>query len=112
MSVVCYFRPGSRRRILAGDIPTWISNNKRAIYILRVCRSYPDWVDRNDLNLLRAWAKAMTKFTGKLHVMDHIIPVSHDKVSGLGVPWDFQVIHWRANGSKGNSWNPDQLTLF
>lgn len=93
MSVVCYFRPGSRARILAGDTPKWISNNARAPYIESVCRSYPDWVDRHDLNLLRAWAKARSKFSGELYVMDHII-------------------HWRVNGRKGNTWNPDQMELF
>lgn len=112
MSVVCYFRPGSRARILAGDTPKWISNNARAPYIESVCRSYPDWVDRHDLNLLRAWAKARSKFSGELYVMDHIIPVNHPLVSGLSVPWNFQIIHWRVNGRKGNTWNPDQMELF
>lgn len=112
MSVSCWFRPGSRARILAGDIPAWIANRPRAAYMAAVCVAYPDWVERGDLNLLKGWARAMTIFTGELHVMDHIIPVNHPKVCGLGVPWNFQVIHWRANGSKGNTWEPDQLELF
>lgn len=62
--------------------------------------------------MLRAWAQAMSKFHGSLYVMDHVIPVNHPRVCGLGVPWNFQIIPWRVNGSKGNTWNPDQLTLF
>lgn len=112
MSVVCYFRPGSRKRLLAGDCPAWIKNNARASYIASVCVSYPDWVDRHEMNLLRAWARAVTVFKGELHVLDHIIPVNHPHVCGLSVPWNFQVIHWRANGVKGNQWHPDQMTLF
>ena len=112
MSVVCYFRPGSKQRIVAGDMPKWISNNARASYIAQVCLSYPPWVDRYDMNLLRAWAQARSVFTGELHVLDHIIPVSHPMVCGLSVPWNFQVVHWRVNGAKGNRWHPEQLELF
>jgi len=112
MSIVCFVRPGSRARILAGDIPDWIKNNARAEYIATVCISAPPWVDRGELEMLRAWAKARTIFTGHLHVLDHIVPVTHPRVSGLTVPWNLQVIHWRANGSKGNTWCPEQIELF
>lgn len=54
----------------------------------------------------------MTIFTGERHVLDHIVPVNHPRVCGLTVPWNIQVIHWRANGSKGNTWCPEQLELF
>ncbi len=77
-----------------------------------VCLSYPDWVDRYEIDMWRAWAKAMSTFHGELWVMDHIIPVNHPLVCGLGVPWNFQVIHWRVNGAKGNTWEPNQMNLF
>lgn len=112
MSIVCFFRPGSRARILAGDTPDWITNNARAAYIVAVCLSAPDWVDRHELELLRAWARVMSIMTGELHVLDHIVPVTHPMVCGLTVPWNLRVIHWRVNGAKGNTWNPDQLELF
>lgn len=112
MSICHFHRPGSRRRVLAGDVPNWITNNDRAPYILAVMVSAPDWVDHRDLQMLRAWAKARTIFTGQRHVLDHIVPVNHPRVCGLTVPWNLQVIHWRANGSKGNTWCPEQLELF
>ncbi len=112
MSIVRFCKREARRRILAGDVPFWISNNPRASYIASVCVSAPEWVDRIELEMLRAWAKARTVFTGELHVLDHIVPVNHDLVCGLTVPWNLQVIHWRVNGSKGNYWCPDQGELF
>jgi hypothetical protein len=57
-------------------------------------------------------ARVMTIVTGELHVLDHIVPVTHPVVCGLTVPWNLRVIHWRVNGAKGNTWNPDQLELF
>lgn len=107
MSIVRFCKRQARRRILAGDVPFWISNNPRAVYIASVTVSCPDWVDRVDLEILRAWARCRTIMTGDLHV-----PVTHPRVSGLTVPWNLQVIHWRVNGSKGNYWCPEQDEMF
>lgn len=112
MSIVCYHRPGSKARAMAGDVPAWITNNGRANYILMCVLSCPLWVDRTGLNLMRAWARALTVMTGELHVLDHIVPLNHPHVCGLTVPWNLRVVHWRVNGSKGNRWCPDQLELF
>ncbi len=112
MSIVRFCRRGARAKLLAGQRVPWIHNNARATYIATVCVSCPDWVDRVDLELLRAWAKARSIFTGELHVLDHKVPVTHPRVSGLTVPWNLQVIHWRVNGAKGNRWCPEQGELF
>lgn len=112
MSIVCFYRPGSKARAVTGDVPAWITNNARAPYILACVLSCPPWVDRGELEMLRAWAKARSIFTGERHVLDHIVPVTHPDVCGLTVPWNLQVIHWRANGVKGNTWCPDQLEMF
>lgn len=113
MSVICYFRPETKAKIMAGEWVHWIFGHKtRGAYLYAVVMSGPPWVDRWELEAIRAWAAARTKFEGELYVVDHIIPVSHPYVSGLTVPWNLQVIHWRANGAKGNKWMPDQLELF
>lgn len=112
MSVICYFRPGSKRRAMQGDVPAWITNNARAPYILACVLSYPPWVDRVELEALRAEAQRMSTLTGELHVLDHIVPVTNDRVCGLGVPWNFQVVHWLYNARKGNTWCPEQMDLF
>lgn len=109
-------RPGTKAKILAGEFVHWVFGHKsRAEYLYAIVMSTPLWLtadDKRDLETLRAWAKARTAFTGELHVLDHIIPVTHPYVSGLSVPWNLQVIHWRVNGAKGNKWAPDQLDLF
>ncbi len=102
----------SRKRLAVGDIPRWISNSRRAGYIRKIVLSAPPWVDRWELYALAAMAKALTVFTGKLHVCDHIVPVNHPRVSGLTVPWNIRVVPWGVNATKGNRWNPDQLELF
>lgn len=112
MSIVCYVRPGSRARILAGDIPLWITNNGRASYIASVCVSAPPWVDRVELNMLRQWARAMTVFHNRVYVLDHDIPVNHPRVCGLTVPWNLSVVPWAVNARKSNTFNPDQMELF
>jgi 5-methylcytosine-specific restriction endonuclease McrA len=102
----------SRQRLLAGDTPAWIANNKRARYIVSVVLSAPPWVDRKALLAMNAQAALLTKCTGILHVMDHIVPLNHPRVCGLTVPWNMQIITWRQNAAKSNRWCPEQMELF
>lgn len=111
MSIIHYVRPGSKRRILAGDTPHWIAGHRRARYIRQVCLSAPLWLNSNDLRGLHELAIWQSEMTGELHVLDHIIPVNHPRVSGLTVPRNLQVVPWRVNAAKGNTWEPDQLEL-
>lgn len=113
MSIVCLVRPGTKAKIMAGERVHWVFNHKtRADYLLAIVLSAPPWVDRWELEALRAFANCMTKMTGVQHVLDHIIPVTHPYVCGLTVPWNLRVVPWRVNASKGNAFNPDQLELF
>lgn len=113
MSVACYFRPGSKRKILAGNPPHWIANHKtRSAYLRAAVLSYPPWVDKWEIEALRAWAAALTTFHGELYVMAHCVPLTHPLVSGLSVPWNFKIVHWRVNASEGNWFTPDQIELF
>lgn len=103
----------SRKRILRGDIPTWILNREiSARYIAAVVLSAPPWVDRWELYSLKHTAAALTIMTGVRHVLDHIIPLNHPLVCGLTVPWNIRIVPWQVNGSKGNRWEPDQMELF
>lgn len=115
MSIISLVRPGTKRKILDGEFVHWVfAHTSRAEYLYTIVMSAPLWINayRWELEALRAWAKARSKFTGELYVLDHIVPVTHTHVSGLTVPWNLQVVHWRVNGSKGNKWAPDQMGLF
>jgi hypothetical protein len=102
----------SRIRIIAGDMPAWISNRPRNKYIAQVVLSAPPWVDRWELYALKHTAAALTVMTGRLHVLDHIVPLNHPLVCGLTVPWNLRIVPWESNATKGNKWCPDQLELF
>lgn len=58
----------------------------------------------------------MTRKTGELYVVDHIVPKIGGIVSGLHVPWNLRVIHWLENAKKGALYWPDmpleQIDLF
>jgi len=111
VSLIHYIRPRTKQRILAGQVPNWISRDRRAQRILRVCLSTPLWLRPAELRGLQELAIWQTEMTGVQHVLDHIIPVNHPRVSGLTVPWNLQVVPWRVNAAKGNTWDPDQLEL-
>lgn len=112
MGLVDYIRAPSRARLLVGDVPHWIANSPRGNYIASVVLSAPPWVDRVALYLMKEAAAALTRATGTLHVLDHIVPLNHPLVCGLTVPWNLRVVPWRVNASKGNDWCPEQMELF
>lgn len=112
MSCARYFNPRLRRRLLSGEIIPWLERHPRKAYIVSAVLAAPEWVDRKALLRLRAEARRKTIQTKALHVLDHIVPLNHPDVCGLHVPWNLQVVHWRANAAKSNKWNPDQLSLL
>lgn len=112
MGMIDYVLRNTRRRLIEGEKVPWIENSKRGKYIRQVILSAPPWVDRKALRLLQAQARWETIMTGVLHVLDHDVPLNHPEVCGLTVPWNLKVVHWRVNASKGNNWNPHQLSLF
>lgn len=115
MGFVDYVRraPTTRVKLLIGDVPPWIANRKRSVkYISQIIISTPPWVDVKALRALQAQAALITKATGVLHVLDHIVPINHPAVCGLTVPWNLQIITALQNNSKGNKWCPDQLEMF
>lgn len=113
MSIIAYFRPKTKARLMAGEYVQWIDGHKTRSRYLRACvLSYPDWVDRAELKKLWNECRRLERETGVPYTIDHIIPLNHPKVCGLSVPWNMQVMTHKANMAKGNKWNPDQLDLF
>lgn len=71
----------------------------------------PYWLTEDEHWLIKeayTLAKLREKATGiKWHV-DHLVPLRGEIVSGLHVPWNFQVIPEAVNISKHNKWNWDE----
>jgi hypothetical protein len=70
-------------------------------------RNTPPWVDRKAIAEMYRLARSLTRETGELHVVDHIVPLRGKIVSGLHWHGNMRVIHWRENASKGAMTWPD-----
>jgi hypothetical protein len=112
MGMIHYNRPTTRKKLMAGETPKWISNSPRADYIRRIVLSIPPWQGTKELLQLNATAAWITKMTGMQHHLDHIVPVTHPLVCGLTVPWNLRITPYRYNLAKGNFWCPEQMPLF
>lgn len=100
-----------KTRLLANDLPEWVTRHIRRDYIVTATLSAPLWTRASDFRALRAACAELTRITGERYVLDHIVPLRHPFVCGLTVPWNIQVIPHRCNIVKSNHWHPDQATL-
>ncbi len=74
----------------------------------------PKWLKRSDVLAIRhlyQMAITMTKTTGEAYVVDHIIPLRHEEVCGLHVPWNLRVITRHENLIKSNKIPAEDLYL-
>src|ERR1051326_7853586 len=65
----------------------------------------PKWVNKKDLLCFYENVQKKTSETGKLYEVDHIVPLKHDLVCGLHVPWNLQILTASKNASKSNSFD-------
>jgi hypothetical protein len=94
---------GKRYRI---KYPAKVSANTR-FYQTRKKRATPVWVNRSTLEVFYAEAQELSRQTGILHEVDHIIPLTHPLVCGLHVPANLQVLPRGVNRRKANQWIPE-----
>ena len=74
----------------------------------------PHWLTEAQFKIIRSiyeQAISLTKATGVQYVVDHIIPLQHDAVCGLHVPWNLRVITRAENGLKSNKIPSEDLYL-
>jgi hypothetical protein len=65
----------------------------------------PKWLTVEQQKQIKLWyhrAKLASIFTGNIYEVDHIIPLKGDKVSGLHVPWNLQILTKTENVKKSN----------
>lgn len=114
MGMIHYARHGSRRRLIAGDMPNWVRNSKRRDYIAQVLLSLPPWQDIAELKRIGERCACISEMTGVAHHVSHIVPLTHPRVCGLTVPWNLEIKPARVNMSESNRFNiaDEQLELF
>ena len=86
-----YLRVVERRRRHRQATPPWLSEK-----------------DKRQIKLIYLLRYKVTQRTGKMHHVDHIVPLQGKNVCGLHVPWNLQILPEQLNLSKGNSfdgWN-------
>ena len=87
--------------------PTRPKGKGGAVHRAQTRRATPAWADLTSVRSFYREAKRLTRETGELHVVDHIVPKINPLVCGLHVPANLQVLHWRVNTQKANLWWPD-----
>lgn len=65
----------------------------------------PNWVNEDKIEAIYEKAKWIENVTGVKHHVDHIDPVLHDKVCGLHIPANLQIVESDYNYAKNNSFN-------
>lgn len=66
----------------------------------RIKKATPSWADKESIKQFYVEAQRLTKETGVLHEVDHIIPIQGKKVSGLHVPENLQILTAEENQRK------------
>jgi hypothetical protein len=65
----------------------------------------PRWITIDEKTLMKKLyieARKLTKLTGVMYVVDHIVPLRGESVCGLHVPWNLRVITQEENLLKSN----------
>lgn len=88
--------------------PSFAASN----WIVQRILATPAWADFHEIRKVYAEAERLTIATGVLHHVDHEIPLTHPRVSGLHVHNNLRPIPAGPNMSKSNHWCPEQLELF
>ena len=73
--------------------------------LARIRQATPKWLSAEQHAEIKAFyteAQRLSKVSGRIHHVDHIIPIWGENVRGLHVPWKLRVITAKANLHKTN----------
>jgi hypothetical protein len=68
----------------------------------RLLNACPAWASRDEIKSIYTEAARMSRETGALYHVDHIIPLAGKDVCGLHVPWNLRAIPAQENQRKWN----------
>ena len=77
---------------------------------LIIQRATPRWADRKAIRAVYAEVARLTKETGAVYEVDHIIPLKSRRVCGLHVAWNLQPLLQIHNRRKKNRLIPDEMS--
>jgi hypothetical protein len=92
-----------QKQKLFPEISAAKSNIKRA----RSINAMPQWADTKQMQIEYSLAKWCSEVMGEHYQVDHIVPLKSDRVCGLHVQSNLQVIPRSVNYKKGNRVWPD-----
>jgi hypothetical protein len=83
-----------------------ISNSWKAYYRAAKLKATPNWANKEKIKNFYKESAKLTKETGILHTVDHIIPLRNPLVCGLHVENNLQILVVSENCSKSNKFEP------
>jgi hypothetical protein len=101
-----------RRRLLEHGRESLPPSFAKSNWIVARILATPPWADFKAIREVYKQADRLSALTGVKHHVDHIVPLNHPLVCGLHVDWNLRAIPAGPNMSKGNDWNPGQLSLW
>lgn len=91
----------SARAKYANDPTLWLTHSRTRK--IRKRTAQPAWINAKNLVAIYRQCRKVSQETGILHHVDHVIPLKHNLVCGLHVPWNLQIITAKENRKKWNN---------